>query len=279
MSEESDLTKEQHYTQDDIPPGEEVAVGIYNRVQQGCFKPFGPTIYLGKIEPSILEIIKQNCYDVRGSKEHDYRRSLAGNMSEEYNLFHYLKTDDNPVTQEIFKHVSKFICGVENQPSRLYNHYIKKLEMESMWVNFMKAFEWNPEHTHSAHVSYVLYVNVPNDMKEEEKHPTQQSNSNTAGSITLAYGEDNTYNITIKNIVPETGDILVFPNWLRHYVYPFTTDVERISVAGNVYTDKTFMGASTHKDGGNVLEEENPHKEFSKKAYEHLQNHKHIKKH
>ena len=30
MSEESDLTKEQHYTQDDIPPGEEVAVGIYN---------------------------------------------------------------------------------------------------------------------------------------------------------------------------------------------------------------------------------------------------------
>ena len=200
-------------------------------------------------------------------------------MSEEYDLFHYLKTDDNPVTQEIFKHVSKFICGVENQPSRLYNHYIKKLEMESMWVNFMKAFEWNPEHTHSAHVSYVLYVNVPNDMKEEEKHPTQQSNSNTAGSITLAYGEDNTYNITIKNIVPETGDILVFPNWLRHYVYPFTTDVERISVAGNGYTDKTFMGASTHKDGGNVLEAENPHKEFSKKAYEHLQSHKHIKKH
>ena len=100
-----------------------------------------------------------------------------------------------------------------------------------------------------------------------------------APSVTLAYGEDNTYNITIKNIVPETGDILVFPNWLRHYVYPFTTDVERISVAGNVYTDKTFMGASTHKDGGNVLEAENPHKEFSKKAYEHLQSHKHIKKH
>ena len=39
------------------------------------------------------------------------------------------------------------------------------------------------------------------------------------------------------------------------------------------------MGASTHKDGGNVLEAENPHKEFSKKAYEHLQSHKHIKKH
>nr|BCU99712.1 MAG: hypothetical protein CM15mV30_0040 [uncultured marine virus] len=37
MSEESDLTKEQHYTQDDIQ-AEEVAVSIYNRVQQGCFK-------------------------------------------------------------------------------------------------------------------------------------------------------------------------------------------------------------------------------------------------
>ena len=33
---------------------------------------------------------------------------------------------------------------------------------------------------------------------------------------------------------PEEGDMFIFPAWLKHWVYPFKSDCERISVSGNV---------------------------------------------
>ena len=33
---------------------------------------------------------------------------------------------------------------------------------------------------------------------------------------------------------PEVRDLLIFPAWLTHYVHAFKSDVERISVSGNI---------------------------------------------
>ena len=35
--------------------------------------------------------------------------------------------------------------------------------------------------------------------------------------------------------VPFTGDMFMFPAWLKHWVSPFKSDVTRISVSGNVH--------------------------------------------
>jgi len=34
--------------------------------------------------------------------------------------------------------------------------------------------------------------------------------------------------------VPSDGDVYIFPSWMLHYVHAFKSDVERISVAGNI---------------------------------------------
>ena len=34
--------------------------------------------------------------------------------------------------------------------------------------------------------------------------------------------------------MPEVGDLVMFPAWLRHYVNDFKSEGERISVSGNI---------------------------------------------
>tara|TARA_Y100000004_G_scaffold64912_1_gene72836 strand:+ start:438 stop:1214 length:777 start_codon:yes stop_codon:yes gene_type:complete len=241
---------EKHWTKQDLQGKQDLEVGIYNKQDYGSFRFFGPTIYIGQMDPVIIEQIKDVGNKARQDpKRYDMRKQLAGNLSEEYNLKLLVQDNDDPIYQEIKKHCARYICGAEHGMAEYQSdHYIKNIEMESMWINYQKQYEWQPEHSHSGHLSFVLYCQIPNSLREEEQHPTQQGNSPMSGAITLSYGEDNTYNTTVKHIMPETGDIIVFPNWLRHYVYPFVSDVERIAVAGNVFTDKTFAGDTKWKD-------------------------------
>ena len=55
-----------------------------------------------------------------------------------------------------------------------------------------------------------------------------------AGHIELHYGETQFLNVSTFSHFPLQGDLLVFPSWLRHSVYPFYCGGERISVAGNI---------------------------------------------
>jgi len=34
--------------------------------------------------------------------------------------------------------------------------------------------------------------------------------------------------------MPKVKDMWIFPAWVKHYVAPFSSDVTRISVAGNI---------------------------------------------
>jgi hypothetical protein len=59
------------------------------------------------------------------------------------------------------------------------------------------------------------------------------------------YGENSYKNLpewNIRNhvIVPKKGDLYVFPALLSHYVAPFKSNIERISVSGNL----SFRGAN-----------------------------------
>jgi len=55
------------------------------------------------------------------------------------------------------------------------------------------------------------------------------------GGIQFLYGEGNRRAITYMSEVPQTGDMFIFPAWLKHWVSPFRSDVTRISVSGNVH--------------------------------------------
>ena len=60
------------------------------------------------------------------------------------------------------------------------------------------------------------------------------------GQLEFVYADDGfNYSGTYK-VIPKTKQIYLFPASLRHTVYPFTSDVERVTLSFNVYNIETY---------------------------------------
>ena len=104
--------------------------------------------------------------------------------------------------------------------------------LESLWANFQGPGDFNPPHSHGGALSWVIYLQIPDELIEENKQ--YKGTSAGPGGITFTYGDGPREVITYQTYLPHTGDMYIFPAWLQHWVYPFKSDVERISVSGNV---------------------------------------------
>lgn len=111
------------------------------------------------------------------------------------------------------------------------NTNLPNLELVKYWINFQRATEFNPEHTHTGDFSFVFYVNIPDELKKE--HYEYVGTSSGPGAITFRYGEDNSWASSTHAFLPEKGDLFIFPAKLAHSVYPFRCDGTRISISGN----------------------------------------------
>jgi len=136
----------------------------------------------------------------------------------------------------------KFLVDILHPYLQLYLEFSKKwyqkenvempeLELMKYWINFQKANEYNPEHTHGGDFSFVFYVNIPENLREENKNYTGTSAG--PGAITFRYGEDNDWAASTQSFIPEKGDLFIFPAKLAHTVFPFKCEGERISISGN----------------------------------------------
>jgi len=112
-------------------------------------------------------------------------------------------------------------------------------KVENLWINFQKQFENNPPHTHTGDLSFVIYLQVPKELVEENKLHIQNHTQNNEGpgNIVFVYGEELFMNINCVTKFPKRGEIIIFPAWLNHHVLSFKSDVERISVSGNIQLD------------------------------------------
>ncbi len=45
---------------------------------------------------------------------------------------------------------------------------------------------------------------------------------------------DKKNSITNNSFFPQEGEMFIFPAWLKHWVFPYKSDVTRISVSGNI---------------------------------------------
>ena len=104
--------------------------------------------------------------------------------------------------------------------------------LESLWANFQGPGDFNPPHSHGGALSWVIYLQIPDELIEENNQ--YKGTSDGPGGITFTYGDGPREVITYQTYLPHTGDMYIFPAWLQHWVYPFKSDVERISVSGNV---------------------------------------------
>ena len=199
--------------------------------------PFGPVLMQDQLSQTTFDILNRQSKLARNKKDKDFRSKLAGNLEEEY-MLEFDQKEKDIVYNELIKKAQEYI----NQAKA--NKRIKKfgrpkkgsLEIqEPIWVNYMKAGEWNPAHYHAGYISCVMYLKVPNEIEEEniKSEHSKKSNQPSAGKIQWTYGETIQFSETFFTQIPKEKDIWFFPAELKHFVYPFKTDVERVSISCN----------------------------------------------
>ena len=108
------------------------------------------------------------------------------------------------------------------------------IHLTHSWVVSQYAGEYNPWHHHSGDFSAVIYLKLPPKMNEEmEKEWEDHYPAN--GLIEFMFGENQGFRSDNLKFKPEVGKLLVFPSWLKHFVYPFYSKGERRSMSFNAH--------------------------------------------
>ncbi len=118
--------------------------------------------------------------------------------------------------------------GVERYLAKVYGEQIRGVRTRLVsWANILSAGDWQAPHMHPTHdnlVSGVYYVEVPEKPKPQgcieflNPHPAAHYHA-----ISLT-----------RRLHPDTGDLILFPPYYIHYVYPFRGEGERAIVAFDV---------------------------------------------
>ena len=146
---------------------------------------------------------------------------------------------DNPKMFEFINSEVRHVYKRMNQEDSLEPY------LEGLWVNFQKKGEFIPLHSHGGMFSFVIWMDIPYDYKDESKLPFAESGDKDpyGGNFTFATASAVNRGMVeyIIKMSPETnGYCCFFPSDLCHQVYPFyTSDKDRISISGNIMYHST----------------------------------------
>ena len=186
---------------------------------------WGPFVMKLKMPDSITKKLL-----VEGKKaKQSYNHALAGHLD---NQFKYPQKTMNWFYKEITPVLHAYRDG------HCKYHGIEDLQVEldaeDLWVNFMKPGDFNPIHTHGGDYSFVYYLDVPKALEKEQA--AFEGTSAEPGSLMFEYTQQAKprWATTGTIIKPKTGDFVMFPALLQHWVVPFKSKCTRVSVSGNL---------------------------------------------
>ena len=195
-------------------------------------KPFGPSIAKITIPSEIIsgmnKYVEEVIEDEKRSKDLNYGNQLAGNVQQEFLL-----------DIEFMKKINwgEFLGKVcQEWINKEHNISIKKFDIISSWIVRQFENEYNPIHYHDGQLSGVGYLKIPKNMNKNNVLKNKKIKTN--GTIDFINGSKMFLNESIYNHSPKVGDVLLFPNYLMHTAYPFSTSGERRSFSFNVEIDK-----------------------------------------
>ena len=185
-----------------------------------------------KVTNNILEQLKK---EAKYILENEYKfkknnNNLAGNIEKEY----FTYKSEEILKPHLIVLANKFHKYSTN------NEIYPDWNIKNIWINYQKKYEHNPIHNHSGDLSFVLWVEIPYDLKEELELSNSKNSNNPSNSLFKFV-----YTNFLGKIVHSAlnvdksweGTIVMFPSSLNHIVYPFyTSDKYRISIAGNLNT-------------------------------------------
>jgi uncharacterized protein (TIGR02466 family) len=189
--------------------------------------PFGPKIAKLKFPKKLINKINEEIDKITSNKllanRLDYSKKLVGQVKQEISLpKSFIKKNLEKI---ISKNIKEFI-------NKSLGKKPKKIKIKNFWVVRQFSNEYNPIHFHDGHISGVGYLKVPKFTTSKKK------NLKTNGTIDFINGSKIFLSESIYNHSPKIGDVLLFPNYLMHTVYPFSTKGERRSFSFNAEIDK-----------------------------------------
>ena len=186
---------------------------------------WGPCVIKIKIQDNFKKILIQEAL----KNEEDFTARLAGQIKKETGY-------NEKQRDKIIPYLSPYL-GIYDEAFQRYrmDKYEKKPQyvLSALWANFQRQYEFNPPHDHDGKLSFVIYLSIPDKLKEENK--AYKGKSCGPGGIQFMYGDGIRDCITYISHFPEEGDMFIFPAWLKHWVMPFHSDCVRVSVSGNVH--------------------------------------------
>ena len=185
-----------------------------------------------EVPEDILKWLKDVSLDAK-EKGVDYRNKLAGQISEEYEIKQKNEEFENwlgncATTGNVYQSWREMVVLNQNVPIMLQN----------LWVNYQKKYEFNPLHTHSGFVSFVIFMSIPYDLQDEEDR-YKHANNRTASKFAF-YSPDHKhpggiYTASLNVDKSYVGKMIMFKSTQTHGVNPFyTSDDYRITISGNL---------------------------------------------
>ena len=182
------------------------------------FKPFGPSIGKTKISKKFFDKLNKEFDTKSNIKKIDYSSKLASQIQKE------LKISDKFIKKNLISelkiNIKKFLKN-ENIKN------IKDIKILNLWVVRQFKGEYNPIHYHEGDLSGVGYLKLPKGMTRNKMVKNKKIKTN--GTIDFINGQKGFLSKSIYNVSPKIRDLLIFPNYLMHSVYPFNIDGERRS--------------------------------------------------
>ena len=186
------------------------------------FKPFGPSIGKTKISKKFFDKLNKEFDTKSNIKKIDYSSKLASQIQKE------LKISDKFIKKNLISelkiNIKKFLKN-ENIKN------IKEIKILNLWVVRQFKGEYNPVHYHEGDLSGVGYLKLPKGMTRNKMVKNKKIKTN--GTIDFINGQKGFLSKSIYNVSPKIRDLLIFPNYLMHSVYPFNIDGERRSFSFN----------------------------------------------
>ena len=192
---------------------------------QHKYHQFGPYLAEMPVDPDYCSRLLKLGKKLKQS----HRKNLAGQIEHEY-LY--------PIETEpwIFQGFQIYINTWLEGYRRFKGHanFNPSYQLTQMWINRMKAQEYNPIHVHTnCSLSFVLWLEVPQRILSEAKK--NKTNGADPGQTVFLFGEEAAgLTVTERRFSPQVNTLMIFPASLRHQVMHFNSKVTRTSVAGNI---------------------------------------------
>ena len=213
------------------------------------FVYLGQTILKYKV-PQDIFLLLQNIYEKRKKELPKANKQLVGKIKDEVSL-HYSGEDSDKMRKHNFlpKEIHGWLYSMFKHYLDWNKVYEYQMKINSIWVNEMKAGEYNPVHIHQgmlySGLSSVLIMKTSDDYGKEISAEAKPMN----GRLQIIGAAAGHFAKTDYSPNMKEGDFYIFPYDMRHCVYPFSnkkakrrTLVCNVDVSYNPVASRTAMG-------------------------------------